>query len=62
MKLLVSFLLTFLISFSALGYDLSLKEVEGRKLVKGGYLDTLYDIIRGFGTGRSNYSNLGGDA
>lgn len=41
MKLLVSFLLTFLVSFSALGYDLSLKEVEGR-MIKGGYLDTLY--------------------
>ncbi len=41
MKFLVSFLLTFLISFSALGSDLSLKEVEGR-MAKGGYLDTLY--------------------
>ena len=41
MKFLVSLLLTFLISFSAWGYDLSLKEVEGR-MVKGGYLDTLY--------------------
>jgi hypothetical protein len=41
LKFLVSFLLTFVISFSALGSDLSLKEVEGR-MAKGGYLDTLY--------------------
>ena len=41
LKFLVGFLLTFLISFSALGYDLSLKEVEGR-MAKGGYLDTLW--------------------
>ena len=41
MKFLYSFLLTFLIPFSALGSDLSLKEVEGR-MINGGYLDTLY--------------------
>jgi hypothetical protein len=40
LKLLVSFLLAFFISFSALGYDLGPKEVEER-MIKGGYLDTL---------------------
>lgn len=41
MKFLASLLLTFFISFSASGYDLSLKEVEGR-MIQGGYLDTLW--------------------
>lgn len=41
MKFFVGFLLTFLISFSALAFGLSLPEVEGR-MVKGGYLETLY--------------------
>ncbi|MGE5604418.1 MAG: hypothetical protein ACM3YE_01845 [Bacteroidota bacterium] len=41
MRFFVSFLLIILISFSVLGFDLSLKEVE-KKMAQGGYLDTLY--------------------
>ncbi|HEX3046927.1 MAG TPA: hypothetical protein VHY08_19385 [Bacillota bacterium] len=52
MKFLVSFLLTFFISFSALGFNLSLKEVEGR-MVQGGYLDTLYAAYWAAGQGEA---------
>jgi hypothetical protein len=41
LKILVSFLLAFFISFSVLGHDVNLKKAEER-MVKGGYLDTLH--------------------
>jgi hypothetical protein len=52
LKFFVSLLLIFAISFSARGFDLSLPEVEGR-MVKGGYLDTLYAAYWAAGQGEA---------
>ncbi len=52
MKFLVGFLLTLLIAFSVLGFDLSQKEVEGR-MANGGYLDTLHASYWAAGQGEA---------